>query len=56
VPVTVTGTPGVVWQSSDPLTATIDDRGVATGVATGNATITATSPALINDNATLTVQ
>ena len=56
LPVTVVGTPGVVWQSSDSSKATITDRGVATGLAAGNTTITATSAELINDNALLTVK
>jgi alpha-tubulin suppressor-like RCC1 family protein len=56
LPVTVAGTPGVVWQSSDPSKATITDRGVATGLAVGNATITATTAGFVNDNALLTVK
>jgi len=56
LPVTVVGTPGVVWQSSDPSKATITDRGVATGRAVGNTTITATTAGSINDNAVLTVK
>ena len=55
-PVNVIGTPGVVWKSSDPSKATISGRGLATGLAIGNTTITATSPALIDDNAVLTVK
>ena len=55
-PVNVIGTPGVVWQSSDPAKATITDRGMATGLAVGNATITATTAGFINDNAVLTVK
>jgi alpha-tubulin suppressor-like RCC1 family protein len=55
-PANVTGTPGVVWQSSDSSKATITDRGVATGHAAGNTTITATTAGLINDNALLTVK
>lgn len=54
--VTVVGTPGVVWTSSDRTKATITDRGVATGRAVGNTTITATTAGFINDNAVLTVQ
>ena len=54
-PVNVIGTPGVVWQSSDPSKATITDRGLATGRAVGNTTITATTAGFINDNAVLTV-
>jgi alpha-tubulin suppressor-like RCC1 family protein len=56
VPVRVVGTPGVVWSSGDPSTATITDRGEATGRAIGNTTITATTPGFINDNAVLTVK
>jgi len=56
LPVTVVGTPGVVWNSSNTTKATITDRGVATGRAAGNTTITATTPGLINDNAVLTVK
>jgi alpha-tubulin suppressor-like RCC1 family protein len=55
LPVNVVGTPGVVWTSSDPTTATIGARGLATGRAAGNTTITATTPGFINDNAVLTV-
>jgi alpha-tubulin suppressor-like RCC1 family protein len=55
-PVKVIGTPGVVWQSSDPSKATITMRGLATGRAVGNATITATTAGFINDNAVLTVK
>jgi alpha-tubulin suppressor-like RCC1 family protein len=55
LPVTVVGTPGVVWSSSDASKATITDRGVATGRAVGNSTITATTAGFINDNAVLTV-
>jgi alpha-tubulin suppressor-like RCC1 family protein len=54
--VTVVGTPGVVWTSSNTSKATITDRGVATGRAAGNTTITATTPGSINDNAVLTVK
>jgi hypothetical protein len=54
--VTVTGTPGVVWTSSNTSKATITDRGVATGRAIGNTTITATTAGFINDNAVLTVK
>ena len=56
LPVTVVGTPGVVWTSSDSTKATITDRGVATGRAVGNTTITATTAGFINDNAVLTVK
>ena len=56
LPVTVVGTPGVVWTSSDSSKATITDRGVATGRAVGNTTITATTAGFINDNAVLTVK
>jgi uncharacterized protein YjdB len=56
LPVTVIGTPGVVWASSDTSKATITDRGVATGRAAGNTTITATTAGFINDNAVLTVE
>jgi alpha-tubulin suppressor-like RCC1 family protein len=55
-PVNVIGTPGVVWQSSDPTKATITMRGLATAGSTGNATITATIAGFINDNAVLTVK
>jgi alpha-tubulin suppressor-like RCC1 family protein len=55
-PVRVVGTPGVVWQSSDPSRATITDRGLATGRAVGSTTITATTAGFINDNAVLTVK
>jgi alpha-tubulin suppressor-like RCC1 family protein len=55
-PANVVGTPGVVWQSSDPSKATITMRGLATARATGNATITATTAGFINDNAVLTVK
>lgn len=54
--VTVIGTPGVVWTSSDSSKATITDRGVATGRAVGNTTITATTAGFVNDNALLTVK
>ena len=56
LPVAVVGTPGVVWQSSDPTKATITMRGMAAGVSRGNTTITATTSGFINDNAVLTVQ
>jgi alpha-tubulin suppressor-like RCC1 family protein len=56
LPVNVIGTPGVLWQSSDPSRATITDRGVATGVAVGNTTITATTAKFVTDNAVLTVK
>jgi alpha-tubulin suppressor-like RCC1 family protein len=56
LPVNVVGTPGVVWESSDPSKATITDRGVATGRSVGNATITAATAGLVNDNALLTVK
>jgi alpha-tubulin suppressor-like RCC1 family protein len=56
LPVNVIGTPGVVWQSSDPSRATITDRGVAIGRAAGNTTITAITAKFINDNAVLTVK
>ena len=55
-PVTVVGTPGVVWKSSDPTKATITDRGVATGLASGNTTITATTATNIDDSVVLTVK
>ncbi len=55
-PVTVVGTPGVVWKSSDPTRATITDRGVATGLAGGNTTITATTTTNIDDSVVLTVK
>lgn len=55
VPVNVVGTPGVVWESSNPTTATIGARGLATGHAVGNTTISATTAGFINDNAVLTV-
>jgi alpha-tubulin suppressor-like RCC1 family protein len=55
-PVNVTGTPGVVWQSSDPTKATITDGGRVTGRAVGNTTITATTAGFINDNVVLTVK
>jgi len=55
LPVTVVGTPGVVWSSSDRSKATIGSFGVAIGHAVGNTTITATTLSLINDNAVLTV-
>lgn len=55
-PVSVIGTPGVEWQSSDPSKARITMRGMATAIATGNTTITATTPGFINDNAVLTVK
>jgi alpha-tubulin suppressor-like RCC1 family protein len=55
-PVNVIGTPGVLWQSSDPSRATISGRGLATGVAAGNTTMTATTAGFINDNAVLTVK
>jgi alpha-tubulin suppressor-like RCC1 family protein len=54
--VNVVGTPGVVWESSDSLKATITIRGLATGLAVGNTTITATTAGFINDNAVLTVE
>jgi alpha-tubulin suppressor-like RCC1 family protein len=56
LPVTVAGTPGVIWTSSNPTKATITDRGVATGRGVGNTTITATTAGFINDNAVLTVK
>jgi hypothetical protein len=56
LPVTVVGTPGVVWKSSNTTKATINDRGIATGRAVGNTTITAETLRLINDNAVLTVK
>jgi len=56
LPVTVVGTPGVMWTSSDSLRATITDRGVAAGRAAGNTTITASTAGFINDNAVLTVK
>ena len=56
LPVTVVGTPGVVWESSYLARATITDRGVATGRAVGNTTITATTAGFIDDNAVLTVK
>jgi alpha-tubulin suppressor-like RCC1 family protein len=56
LPVTVVGTPGVVWSSSNSTKATITDRGVATGRAAGNTTISATTTGFINDNAVLTVK
>jgi hypothetical protein len=55
-PVNVIGTPGVVWESSDPSKATISGRGLATGRAAGNTTITATTAGFVNDNAVLTVK
>jgi hypothetical protein len=55
-PVNVIGTPGVVWESSDSLKATITMRGLATDRAAGNTTITATTAGFINDNAVLTVK
>jgi hypothetical protein len=55
-PLNVIGTPGVVWQSSDPTKAPIGPRGWATGRAVGNTTITATTAGFINDNAVLTVK
>lgn len=55
-PVNVIGTPGVVWQSSDPSKATITMRGRATATAPGNTTITATTAGFVNDNAVLTVK
>jgi uncharacterized protein YjdB len=55
-PVNVTGTPGVVWESSDPSKATITMRGLVTGRAVGNTTITASTAGFINDNAVLTVK
>jgi alpha-tubulin suppressor-like RCC1 family protein len=56
LPVAVVGTPGVVWESSDPSKGTITMRGLATGLAVGNTTITATTAGFINDNAVLTVK
>lgn len=56
IPVNVVGTPGVVWQSSDPSKATVSFRGVAIGRAAGNTTVTATTAGFVNDNASLTVQ
>jgi len=56
LPVTVVGTPGVVWTSSNLTKATITDRGVATGRAAGSTTISATTAGFINDNAVLTVK
>jgi alpha-tubulin suppressor-like RCC1 family protein len=55
-PVNVTGTPGVVWQSSDPAKATIISSGRVTGRSRGNTTITATTSGFVNDNAVLTVK
>jgi alpha-tubulin suppressor-like RCC1 family protein len=56
LPVNVVGTPGVVWDSSDPTKATIRDSGRAIGRSIGNTTITATTAGFINDNAVLTVK
>ena len=55
-PVNVIGTPGVLWQSSDPSKATISEGGRATGRTVGNTTITATTAGFVNDNAVLTVR
>ena len=55
-PVNVIGTPGVVWESSDPTKAAISMRGRATASAPGNTTITATTAGFVNDNAVLTVK
>jgi alpha-tubulin suppressor-like RCC1 family protein len=55
-PANVIGTPGVTWESSDSLKATITLRGLATGRAAGNTTITATTRGFINYNAVLTVK
>jgi alpha-tubulin suppressor-like RCC1 family protein len=55
-PVTVVGTPGVVWESSNLTIATITDRGIATARAAGNTAISATTAGFINDNAVLTVK
>jgi uncharacterized protein YjdB len=47
----------VVWNSSNPLIATISNSGLATGQAAGNVTITATQNGLANSNlVSLTVQ
>jgi alpha-tubulin suppressor-like RCC1 family protein len=56
LPVNVIGTPGVVWESSDPSKATMMLRGLATARSTGNTTITATTAGSINDNAVLTIK
>lgn len=39
----------VVWSTSDPMVATVDENGVVTGVSKGNATITATSGQFSSD-------
>lgn len=39
----------VVWSTSDPIVATVDENGVVTGVSKGNATITATSGQFSSD-------
>jgi hypothetical protein len=56
LPVTVIGTPGVLWQSSNAATASITPFGLATGRSIGNTTISATTAGFINDNAVLTVK
>jgi trimeric autotransporter adhesin len=48
-------TPSVRWVSSLPLTATIDDRGLATGRAVGDATVTAVSSDGLRASALLAV-
>jgi uncharacterized protein YjdB len=48
-------TPSVQWFSSLPLTATIDDKGLATGRAAGDATITAVSSEGLRASALLAV-
>ena len=48
-------TASVAWASSNPLVATINTGGLATGVGVGTADITATSNGLTSNTATLTV-
>lgn len=49
-------TDDIVWSSSDPSLATVDQSGVVTGVAAGEVTITAKTSETVKDTATVTVK